>query len=275
MDALVCFKIMPELDAVFSGNEPVIENNQIQASHVRQIFNCFDESALELGLGLADQYKETKASLSLTALTIDDTRADLFLRQLLAVQYDTAARIELPDTTTSRAGPAYISTLICRYIQENKGTQIVFTGTQSGEYGDGQTGFLVAERLGWPCISQVSEVQPGPGPDSIIVTTDMQGISVTCTVMLPVVLVVGNAPKAPFLRVPTLSQKLAAKKRAIKILSASELTDSGHAPENSETGFKFLTPVKNEKQCRMIDQGSDAAKARILYDIIINKGQRP
>lgn len=271
MNALVCFKIMPELDILFSSGQIVVKENRLQEQHVKQIFNCFDESALELGLSLSDHYRRKGHLFDLSAVTVDDNRADLFLKQLLAVEYDRAVRITPDPDYSINFSPETIAKLICAYIKMEADTRIVFTGSQSSVGANSQTGFFIAERMGWPCISQVCKVRPGPDNNSLIVTSDIEGMSIIQTINPPVVLVVGNSPDFAYLRVPTLKQKLLVRQKKIRKLSISQLDSETLYHSENDPVLDSLEPVTENRTCKMIDHGSDRANAEVLLDRYLNR----
>ena len=60
--------------------------------YVRQIVNCFDESALELALRIKDYYSQIGEETELTALTIANDSPSFF-KTLFATGYDRVIRL--------------------------------------------------------------------------------------------------------------------------------------------------------------------------------------
>ncbi len=152
MKITVCFKTLADYTRLSPSDWTWDDHYAVDMHFIRYLFNCYDESALEMALKLADSCNSPQEKIELTALTVDDQRADLFLKHLMAVGYEDAVRIQCPEKIDLRFNPLAVSHLIAHYIQQ-QGQQIAFFGMQGAEGDNGQTGLLVAERLGWPCYS--------------------------------------------------------------------------------------------------------------------------
>ena len=159
MRITVCFKTVPDFGRLSMTDWVVDAQHRVDVSFVPRMFNCFDESALEMALTFAEQRKGVGAPAELTALTVDHPSADLFLRRLLALGYDRAVRVPCPPSVDLRFNPLAISGVIAACVGDDPG-QVVLLGTQGGAGDNRQTGFLVAERLGWPCVRDVIAVMP-------------------------------------------------------------------------------------------------------------------
>ena len=48
MNLLACFKIVPDMEAIDSTDWEVDDSLSVDLSYVRPIWNCFDESSLEM-----------------------------------------------------------------------------------------------------------------------------------------------------------------------------------------------------------------------------------
>lgn len=264
MKIAVCFKTLADYPMLTERDWRVDEQHKVDLDWVRQVYNCYDESALELALQLAQDGPDA-AACETTALTIDDSRADLFLRHLYAVQYDWAVRIDCGEEIDLRFNPLAVSLLIASYVQEIGGQQLVLIGSEGGMGDNRQTGFLVAERLGWPCIRDVIDVVPDESRGCLCVTSRREGAVLTQTVGLPLVLVIGNVLRSPYLRVPTLKEKLAAKKKQVLVLSP---TDLAIAPDNLTGNDRTLVGLfrqRQDRQCVMLEGENAREKAKTLY----------
>ncbi|MBT7260877.1 MAG: hypothetical protein HN888_07130, partial [Desulfobacula sp.] len=242
MKIAVCFKIIADYDRMSPKDWEWDEHYVVDTRFVRSIFNCFEESALEMALKLSRPLEKTADTAELTALTIDDEKADLFLKHLIAVGYDHAVRICPNKKLALRFSPLSISHLISAYMNHNA-HQLVIFGMQGGEGDNGQTGFLVAEQLGWPCIREVTDVIKTESPDFLKVTSRIDGASLVQIVKLPMVLIIGNSKDSPYLRIPNLKQKLEAKKKQVTLLSEHDLKlDNKEGPH--KVGLNKVGPNK-------------------------------
>lgn len=318
MKTVVCFKAMADYARVPENDWVWDSDHCVDTRFVRRIFNCFEESALEMALSfhaaLRSCLPEDHDSLEkndgrsqgkiqnrdsrdnkdnrdnrgntqghdgngdngneapdghLTALTIDDPRGDLFLKQLLAVGYDHAVRIaceECGDGLDLRINPLAVSLLMATHIQQ-EGYQLVIVGRQGGDGDNRQTGFFLAERLGWPCIRDVSAIAPEEKLTHCLnVTSQVDGATLIQTVQLPVVLIVGHSPQTPYLRVPNLKQKLKAKKRTVAILSPDALGIDDEQLTRNDKSLVGLHRPKSGQSCIFLEGATPKAQAWQLYD---------
>ena len=125
MKIIVCFKIIADYARLSEKDWTWDERHCVDTGFVRRIFNCFDESALEMALTLSQPSGHLPDTADLTALTVDDPQGDLFLRHLMAIGYDHAVRIQCSADLDLRFNPSGISFLIAEYIRRN-GHELVF-----------------------------------------------------------------------------------------------------------------------------------------------------
>ncbi|WP_197068544.1 hypothetical protein [Photobacterium gaetbulicola] len=115
-------------------------------------FNPVDEGALALLLK-ANQ----SLQLNMATLTIADQRGDALLQRLIANGYQHAIRIEPPHWPLEFA-PRSTAAIIADFAKQQQIPWIV-VGPEQGGAENHETGFLLAELLGYPCIQDVVEIQ--------------------------------------------------------------------------------------------------------------------
>jgi electron transfer flavoprotein alpha/beta subunit len=270
MKIAVCFKTIADFGRL-SGEEWAWDQHLfVDTSFVRRVFNCFDESALEMALQLSGTSKIRSGTAELTALTIDDQQGDLFLKHLAAVGYHHVVRIQCDPRVDLRFNSSAIAGLLSSYVRQ-EGHQVVFLGMQGGEGDNGQTGFIVAERLGWPCIREVSAVAMADSSNSLKVTSRIDGATLVQTIKLPVVLIAGHCPDTPYLRVPSLKQKLKAKKRSVTLISNTELgLDNDTLVDTDKTLIGLQRPQVN-RHCVFLKGENARELAKRLYNEYVKK----
>lgn len=265
MKIAVCFKILPDYSRLSENDWRWNERYFVDAGFVRNLFNCFDESALEIALKLSQALTGFTDLPELTALTVDNSKSDLFSKHLMAIGYDHAVRIQCREDIDLRFNPAAVSRLIGSYIMGN-GHQLVLSGIQGGEGDNWQTGLLIAENLGWPCIREVIGVEKTGMPDRIKVTSRTDNALLVQTVQLPVVLTVGQSQESPCLRFPTLKQKLSASKKQVTVVSSHELGVTDDMLTRNDKRLTCLTRPLESQPCVFINGRNPRELARRLYD---------
>ncbi len=212
---LVCFKVTPDYEALRDADWVAGPGDAVRTRWVRRVLNCFDESALELALRLRDDLAARDVRVRLDALSVGGRETEPFLATLLALGYERAARIEA-DADLDYA-PEATAALLAAYARRVAGSELLLLGCRCGPADTGTVPFFVAERLGWPCVSQVTGLAPlDDGRLRVACAADDGPLRLT--VRTPCVLAVGNAPVS-HLRVPTLADRLAQRHRSPDVLA--------------------------------------------------------
>ena len=60
--------------------------------------------------------------------------------------------------------PLFVARALAAAIRKLGLPDVVLTGREAGDWGAGQTGGLVAEELGVPCIAFAENLEPGSSP---------------------------------------------------------------------------------------------------------------
>jgi electron transfer flavoprotein beta subunit len=216
---LVCFKVTPDYEALRDADWVAGPGDAVRSRYVRRILNCFDESALELALRLREALAEREVAAGLGALSVGGRESEPFFATLHALGYERAARIE-PGAALDYA-PAATAALLAGYARRVDRSDLLLLGSRCGPGDSGTVPFLVAEELGWPCLTQVTEVEPAGG-GRLRVTCAADDGRLSLTVRPPCVLAVGNA-LVSHLRVPTLSDRLARRELHADVLAPGDV----------------------------------------------------
>ena len=255
MDLLVCCKIVPDLDLLSDHDWVVPDHGRIDVSFVRTMVNPYDESALELALRAAEGAGPEPVRLS--ALSIGTRQADPALKTLLALRFDRVVRME-PGADLGFC-PEAVAELIAGFVRERPQDALLM-GQQSGEGDHGKTPFLVAERLGWPCVTEVIRVEAAPGRRLRITSRVDRGL-LTQTLRPPCVLCVGNVAGSA-LRVPTLKDRMVHGQRPIERIPVEPDLESW----KQDYALGTLTRIGHARAGRIL-RGLDAgALAGTLFD---------
>nr|MDA3831761.1 hypothetical protein [Spirochaetales bacterium] len=266
LNILTCFGISPDLE-MLAEEDWVIENRQVNVSFVNRELNCFDESALEMGLRLAESSRTCSLSCFLTALNVGGKEADPFLKKLYALKFDSAVRIDCAGDL--RFAPFRIAGFVAEYVKRNL-QDVILMGSQSSMGNNGQTPLLLAEMLGVPCITQVCKVT-AHAEDRLQVISRLDDGELTQLVKTPCILVVGNAQNM-YLRVPTLKDKMKYGKKPLKIIAQGALMDLADFRDTSERfDLKDLEKPKTQRVCTVIEEGTPAEKAQVVFENYLKK----
>lgn len=256
------FKIVPDLDLLAEEDWVADDKNRVDTSYVKTMWNCFDESALEMMLKLSDTSESFGVEYQLDAVTVGGERCDSYLKTLYALGFDQAVRIECQEQL--QFWPELTAGLITEYVSQIGGQNVIVMGRQSADGDNGKTPLLTAEQLGWPCITQVIGIE-SVDDQHLKITSMVDGGVLNQVVKVPFVLSVGDAPCA-YLRVPTLKDRMQKGKRAIDVYTMSELgVDSSFRDLEPAALLKRLESVHNERAGLIIEGDTVQEKASLLY----------
>src|ERR1051325_1155319 len=150
MNILVCLKqiLDPEIPARDFRIDSVKREAERGAANL--VTNIFCENALETALQLRERIGEAKITvLSYGAPTAEDS-----LRKALAMRADAAALVV--NDGHSHPDPLTVARVLAAAIRRLGAFDLIMVGRESGDWGVGQTGGLLAEPLGLPCVSLVA-----------------------------------------------------------------------------------------------------------------------
>jgi electron transfer flavoprotein alpha/beta subunit len=253
MHALICFKIAPDLDR-WSVDD------HMDIRFVPKVLNPADEAALALGVRLSTAMADAEATpLNLSALTVGDRSADQTLKTLLALRFDRAIRLSRAADLSFH--PSHVAAAIAGFVIADATCDLLLFGRQSGPDDSGTTPFLVAEALGWPCVTGVQGLAPVNG-GCIAVQSRTDGGPLDQILHPPLVLVVGDVPGLA-LPVPTLVDRMQAAKRPITIIDAAE------PPDGDNHDGRLVGPVARLNRLRagvVIDENDIATAIGRLCD---------
>ncbi|MRS14138.1 electron transfer flavoprotein subunit beta/FixA family protein [Enterobacteriaceae bacterium RIT691] len=218
MNILLAFKAEPDLALLAETDWQAATSGTAgpDPALMRVVMGNDEQGAAELML----HAKAANPTLSLSAVTLGDERALPALRHLAALGFE--QRTLLRTQADLRFTPLNIAEQIAQQAKRID-AGLILLGSQSSEGQNGQTGWLLSEILGWPCLSQVCDLQAGG-----------EGFRVQCEnirqrsewqVQKPAVLIVQNRGQLA-LRVPGMRARLAAAKAEIEHLPCSLAKDS-------------------------------------------------
>jgi electron transfer flavoprotein beta subunit len=120
------------------------------------VTNIFCENALETALQLREKLGE-KSGGRITALTFGSEEAEDTLRKALAMKADAATLVV--NDGHPHPDPLAVAQTLAAAIRKIGAFDLVMLGRESGDWGVAQTGGLLAEELGAPCVSFVDHIE--------------------------------------------------------------------------------------------------------------------
>jgi electron transfer flavoprotein beta subunit len=153
MNILVCLKQI--LDPEIPARDFRVDSLRREAERgsANLVTNIFCENALETALQLRDR----AGSAKITVLSYGQPSAEDSLRKALAMKADAAALIV--NDGNANPDPLVTACVLAAAIGKLGTFDLIMVGREAGDWGAGQTGGLIAEELGLPCISFVDRIE--------------------------------------------------------------------------------------------------------------------
>ncbi|WP_255575703.1 electron transfer flavoprotein subunit beta/FixA family protein [Caproiciproducens faecalis] len=261
MKLLLPFSITPDLEALSEKDWVFTSDLKVDTSFTPLDWNSFDESALEMSLKLSNQ-AEGSFCFYRYALTVGEMPCDRFLKTLAALKFDELFRVN-PGDADLRFRPEVIARIIASFAQTYAHPDFILMGRQKQVGDNACTPLLTAELLGWPCVTQVIEIEPAD-EHRLRVTSAVDGGTAVQTISAPCVLSVGDAP-CTYLRVPTLKDKMTYGKKAITVMKLEDFPEAEVLLSSPNAELCSLTPIHREREGVLIEADTPEEKAEILY----------
>src|SRR5256714_14497646 len=157
MNILVCLKqiLDPEIPARDFRVDAARREAERGAANL--VTNIFCENALEVAL----QLRERVGDARITALSYGAPSAEDSLRKALAMKADAAALVT--NDGDAHPDPLTVARVLAAAIRKLGAFDLIMVGREAGDWGAGQTGGLLAEELGLPCVSFVDRIESAGG----------------------------------------------------------------------------------------------------------------
>ncbi len=185
---------------------------QVQRAHFRYELNEYDLYAVEEAIRLAATH-----DAQVTVLSVGPEDAVQGLRKGLAMGANDAVFVACEDFLADPVSSASVLAAALRRIDAD----LILAGVESADLGTSQVGVLVAEELGFACVTMTIGVEL-PGNGTARVRRELEaGNFLEVDVRLPAVLTVQTGLNEP--RYPSLKGIMAAKRKELVRIDLAEL----------------------------------------------------
>ncbi len=153
MNLIVCLKqiLDPDIPGRDFKVDPISKEAVRGAANL--VTNIFCENALETAL----QFKEKHGAGKITALCFAPESGEDTLRKALAMKADDG--VQVLNDGARHPDPLLVARTLAAAIRKLGAFDVVMVGRESGDWGVGQTGGLLAEELGVPYIGFVDSIE--------------------------------------------------------------------------------------------------------------------
>jgi electron transfer flavoprotein beta subunit len=219
------------------------------------VMSIFDGNALEVAL----QLRESAGGGTVTALSLGPREAEETLRKALAVTADRAVLLSDPSFDgCDAAGKARVLAAAVARLQPP--VDLVLCGRQAGDWENGQVGSMLAEALGWPCLTFVSRIVPEDG--GLRVERQVEDGREVYRARPPLVCTVTNDP-GNVLRLARVRDAMLAHRKPVEVWSAADLgIDAASLGRRVEVLDLFVP--ERQKRCEFVEGQTPAERAGTL-----------
>ena len=266
MEILVCVKQVPDTAEV--KIDP--EKHTVIRAGVPNIFNPFDQNALEAAL----QLKDSQEGVRVTLLSMGPNQAEEVLREGLAMGADDAYLLtdrKLGGSDTLATGYALAQAV--KKVAELQGVEqfdIILCGKQAIDGDTAQVGPQIATALGIPQITYAAEITVN-GSTVRVKQQNEEGYIVT-EADFPVLITAVKELNEP--RFPTIRGTMKANRREIPHLSAEDIKvdETKIGLKGSPTVVrKIFTPPQRTQGLIIKEEDPSAAVAALMENLTAQK----
>ena len=242
MKILVCLKqiLDPDLPARDFQIDPTTKEAKRGGANL--VTNIFCENALETAL----KYREANGG-EITALCFGGSEAEDTLRKALAMTADHAVLVT--NEGSSNPDPGTVSRVLAGTVRHLGGFDMILTGRESGDWGVGQTGGLLAEELGAPSLSLVDSISPEGDGLKVRRQSDV-GFEVAVTSTPCVLTITNNENNVP--RIPKTRDVMMSYRKPLTTLSPSEVGVEADTGSEFYEVVDLFIPTK-DVQCEFVE----------------------
>ncbi|KPI23261.1 Electron transfer flavoprotein alpha/beta-subunit [Actinobacteria bacterium OV320] len=254
---IVLLKYVPDA----AGDRGFADDATTDREAVDGLLSELDEYALEQALRIAEADGDTE----ITALTVGPDDAEAALRKALAMGADKA--VHVADEAIHGSDALATSAILARAVEQT-GYDLVLHGMASTDAAMGVVPALVAERLGVPQVTLLSEVVVENG----MVNGRRDGDSATERLQASLPAVVSVTDQSGEARYPSFKGIMAAKKKPVRTLDLADLDieadQVGHA--GARTAVETITARPQRRTGTVVKDDEDGSR-RLAEFLSANK----
>jgi electron transfer flavoprotein beta subunit len=251
MNILVCMKQI--LDPEVPARDFRIDTARREAERggAALVTNIFCENALETAL----QFREAHGG-KITALTCGGETAEEVLRKALALRADEAVLVVSP---AAHPDSLFVAKTLAAGMRKVGSFDVVLVGREAGDWGAGQTGGLLAEELGVPCVSFAESFEPAPEPGRVRVKRQTDNGWELLESATPLIVTITNHER----NVPRIPKTRDVMQSYRKPLTKWSLAELGIDPATAHAYYEVAELFVPRKETRCDFIAGDTLEAKI------------
>ncbi len=224
------------LKRTFDTEEKItLSNGKINEDGAEFIINPYDEYAVEEAIQIRDAQGG-----EVTVVSVGNEESEKQLRTALAMGVDKAVLINIEDDIQD--GDQYTTAKIIGQYLKGQEVDLIIAGNVAIDGGSGQVAPRVAEMLGIPYVTTITELNVNG--TNVSVTRDVEGDSEMIETSLPLLVTAQQGLNEP--RYPSLLGIMKAKKKPFEELELDDLDLEEDDVEAKTKAIEIFLPSKKE-----------------------------
>ncbi len=209
-----------------------VENGVIVEEGLQYVMNAWDENAVEAAVQLKENINAETTMVSIGGGE-DNTK---IIRRGFAMGIENGIQIDDPVLADA---DSFVYANVLKKVFEKGDYDLVISGKQAQDTDNGQTGIILAESLGIPCVSNVIAIEVVDDHHINVSRLGDAGTEII-ELALPAVVTVSDSINEP--RLPQMRGLMMAKKKKIDVMDLTALGTShddvgGAAPKSAIVEF--------------------------------------
>lgn len=244
MKILVCISNVPDTTTKIKIAEG---NSSIETSGIQWVINPWDELSLTRALELKDD--AASGPKTVTVAHVGPASAEPTIRKALAIGADDAVRVNAESHDAW-----FVAAQIAEVVKKDS-YDVIMCGIESSDFNGSAVGGMIAEFLGIPSVSAVSELKIENG--KAVMTREIDGGKEIVEVQAPVVAIVQKGiAKEP--RIAAMRGIMMARTKPIKVMEPAAME-----PLTAVSGLEKPAP---RAACKYVDAENAAELIRLLQN---------
>ncbi len=232
-----------------------VNNGAIVEDGLQYVINAWDENAVETAVQLKEN---NNAQTTLVSIGSGDN-SDI-IRRCYAMGIENG--IQIDDPALDKAD-SFAFAKILQKVYEQGDYDLVITGKQAQDTDNGQTGIILAENLGLPCVSNVIGIEVIDDQHLRVSRAGDLGTEIV-ELELPAVITVDVSINEP--RLPAMRGIMMAKKKKINVMDLAALGTSAEEVECSAPKSEIAEFMASES--RNAGQKFEGEPAEITAQVV-------
>jgi electron transfer flavoprotein beta subunit len=244
MKILVCISNVPDTTTKVKFVE---SDTKLDTAGIQWVINPWDELSLTRALELKDD--ASSGVKSVTVAHVGPVSSEPTIRKALAIGADDAFRVNAEP-----ADSYYVAAQLAEVIRREQ-YDLILCGIESSDYNGSMTGGMIAEFLGMPSVSAVSDIKIGNGAP--VITRETDGGREVVSVPMPFVAIVQKGiAKEP--RIASMRGIMTARTKAVRIYEPS--------PADPLTRITVFEKPSPRAACKFIDPENPGQLIELLQN---------